>query len=145
MRVSIVRAVGAGVLLLALTAPTVAAVGRVAITLDSNFVTGVETFTANGPFCDSGTAETPWIFFAGSDHSRAGSFHLAKILTCDGGSGTLTIRVDAATVFGSPIDQGGWSVESGTGDYAGASGGGMLLGNYYDEGVVDHYTGVLQD
>jgi hypothetical protein len=41
---------------------------------------------------------------------------------------TLTIKVNAATVVGSPTDQGGWSVVVGTGAYGGMHGGGNLIG-----------------
>jgi hypothetical protein len=74
----------------------------------------------------------------------AGSFHLTKTLVCTDGSGTFTIRVHAATVFGSPTDQGGWSVVGGTGDYAGLRGGGNLVGTYVPNGIIDVYTGVVQ-
>lgn len=137
---------GAGLLALAVAAPAAAGSGRVAITLDANFATELETFTATGQFCPAGTAETPGIFFAG--RGRAATFHLFKVLTCADRSGTLTIRVDAATIDGAPGDQGGWSVVEGTGAWAGAGGGGRLVGTYYDNGggdagVVDVYTGAI--
>jgi hypothetical protein len=141
VRVPIVRIVAAGLLALALAAPASAASGRVEITLDANFATRVETFTAEGAFCQAGTAFTPGVRFAG--RGRAQTFHLHKILTCADGSGTLTILVNASTIAGSPTDQGGWSVVSGTGDWASTRGGGSLLGVYYPDGVIDHYAGRL--
>jgi hypothetical protein len=104
------------------------------------------TFTATGSvICDSGTATTDFDHFGGSGHSRAGPFHLTKTLVCADGSGTFTIVVNAATVFGSPGDQGGWAVLSGTGDYAGLNGGGRLVGTYVPDGIIDQYTGVLRN
>ena len=146
MRVPIVRLAAAGLLALAVAAPATAGSGRVEITLDANFVTRLETFTADGAFCDAGTAFTPGVRFAG--RGRAVTFHLEKTLTCADGSGTLTIFVNASTIAGSPTDQGGWSVVSGTGAYASTRGGGSLLGEYYPDGVtpdgvIDHYTGRL--
>lgn len=137
---------GAALLALAVAAPAAAGSGRVEITLDANFGTGIEAFTATGAFCPAGTAETPAIFFAG--RGRAATFHLFKVLTCANGSGELTIRVDAATIAGAPGDQGGWSVVDGTGAWEGAGGGGRLAGTYYDNGgddagVVDVYTGSI--
>jgi hypothetical protein len=145
-RTTLAGLAGAALLALALAAPAAAGSGRVEITLDANFTTRVETFTAEGAFCRAGTATTPGIFFAG--RGRASTFHLFKTLTCTDGSGTLTIRVNAATIAGAPGDQGGWSVVEGTGRWAGAGGGGRLVGTYYDNGggdagVVDVYTGAI--
>ena len=129
-----------GVLLIALAAPVQAA-GAAPTTIRLEAVDTTETFTTTGPLCASGTAESFDFHFGGSDDSHAGSFHLKKTLTCDDGSGSFTIRVNAATVFGSPTDQGGWSVEGGTGAYAGLHGGGSLVGTYTDTGIIDMYTG----
>jgi len=51
--------------------------------------------------------------------------------------------VNAATVFGSPDDQGGWAVLSGTGAYATLHGGGNVVGTYVADGIIDVYTGSL--
>lgn len=141
MRVPFLRPAAAGLLLLAIAAPSASAGNGAAITLDANFTTGVETFTAVG-FCPSGTATTSNLSIVGG---RGGStFHLDKTLACADGSGTLTIHVDAATANGTAgRDQGGWSVVGGTGDWSGASGGGRLVGDYVPSGVIDHYTGSL--
>jgi hypothetical protein len=141
MRVPFVRPAMAGILLLALAAPAASASSGVEIVIDNNFVTGVETFTAVG-FCPSGTSVSSDLRVDGG--GNAATFHLQKTLTCDDGSGTLTIRVDAATHDSSPQDQGGWSVVGGTGAYAGANGGGNVVGYYNPVGVEDHYTGALQ-
>ena len=63
---------------------------------------------------------------------------------CDDDSGSFTIEVNAAVVFGSPQDQGGWAVLDGTGDYATLSGGGNLVGTYVPDGIIDVYTGSLR-
>ena len=135
-------ALAAGAILALLAINPVAAAGatRVSITLDS-FAT--ETFTTTGGIlCASGTATSDFHKFAGGP--VAGSFHLTKTLVCgDNPEDTFTIRVDAATVFGSPTDQGGWSVAGGTGAYAGLSGGGNLVGTYVDGGIIDLYTGIV--
>jgi hypothetical protein len=132
----------AGLLLLGVPGGAVAGNNTV-ITLES-LSTG-ETFTATGGVvCPEGTATTDFKKFGGSGQSRAGSFHLTKTLDCADGSGSFTIVVNAATVFGSPGDQGGWAVLSGTDDYATLSGGGRLVGTYVEDGIVDTYTGSLQ-
>jgi hypothetical protein len=135
-----IRAVAAAVILLAIVAPTtLAASGSTTITLNS-FAT--ETFTATGGVvCPSGTATTDFHKFGGGP--VAGSFHLTKTLVCTDGSGSFTIVVNAATVFGSPDDQGGWAVLSGTGAYATLHGGGNVVGTYVADGIIDVYTGSL--
>src|SRR4029078_10370664 len=132
-------AVGALLALLAISPAAAAGGARVSITINA---LAVETFTTTGgALCPWGTATTDFGHFGGSANSRAGSFHLTKELTCGDGTGTFTIRVHAATLFGSPTDQGGWSVAGGTGDYANLSGGGSLVGTYVDGGIIDLYTG----
>jgi len=123
---------------------TVSAAGAVptVITVDNNDTLGTGTFwTTGGALCPSGTASNFFENFGGSGHSRAGTFHGYKVLTCDDNSGTFSITYDASTVFGSPTDQGGWHLYDGTGAYAGYSGGGNLVGTYYSDGIVDSYTG----
>jgi hypothetical protein len=111
------------------------------IRIDLHVVFGSsETFSATG-ICPSGTAQSFGFHQAGQ--GRATTFHLYKTLTCDDGSGTLTIRVEAGLVFGSPGTVGGWSVVNGTGDYADAHGGGMIVGTSFDGGIEDAYTGML--
>lgn len=125
-----------------LPATVAASQGPVSITLNANFGTGDETFTATGAFCAAGSAETSDLAIVGG--GRGLSFHLVKTLTCDDGSGTLTISVNAATHAGQPGDQGGWAVMSGTRSWSHAAGGGALAGSYYPGGVIDLYTGYLR-
>ena len=124
-------------LLLALPAAVTAATATT-ITLDGN--DAGETFTTTGGvLCESGTAETFGFQFAGGP--RTGTFHLFKTLTCDDGSGTFTIGVEAKVIFGAPTDSGGWWVVGGTDDYSTLRGGGSLVGTYYEGGIIDVYTG----
>ncbi|HEY3164974.1 MAG TPA: hypothetical protein VGJ71_11470 [Candidatus Limnocylindrales bacterium] len=117
----------------------VSAAGKTVITVNS-FAN--ETFTATGGVvCPSGTATTDFKGFGGGP--VAGSFHLTKTLVCADASGSFTIEVNAATVFGSPTDQGGWAVLSGTGAYGTLRGGGNLVGTYVPDGIIDVYTGSL--
>lgn len=121
--------------LLLLTAqPVTAAAEPVTINLHAVFEPSDETFTATG-FCPEGSAETIGFRFAGR------TFHLFKELTCDDGSGTLIIRVEANLTWYGTI--GGWNVVGGTGDYAGVRGGGQLVGFGFDGGIDDVYTGRL--
>jgi hypothetical protein len=138
----IVRGFGSlllGAALVVTFAGPVSAAGATATTIRVD-VGATETFTTTGgALCPSGTAASFDFRFGGGP--RAGSFHLTKTLTCDDHSGSFTIEVDAAVVFGSPTDQGGWSVADGTGAYDGLRGGGSLVGTYTDTGIIDLYTG----
>lgn len=146
MATRIARAGIAAILALGLAAPGIAAArtgGLVQITLDVNFLTdGTETFTAEGAFCASGTATTDDLWVVGNG-AHGLSFHVVKTLTCANGTDSITIEVDAATHRSSGGDQGGWSVKGGIGAYAGATGGGVIVGVYDDSGVIDVYTGRL--
>jgi hypothetical protein len=117
------------------------------ITLNSVFG-GVETFTATGGVvCDSGTAVTDPIYFAGGGRQGRGvfTFHLVKTLTCDDGSGTFKLLIDAAASPNSGGTVGGFAAGQGTGDYVGLRGGGSLVGTGFPDGsgITDVYTGRL--
>lgn len=132
---------GAAILAAVVLSAPVSASAAEPVEIDLHVVFGgSETFDATG-FCPSGTAESFGFHQAG--RGRATTFHLFKTLTCDDGSGTLTIRVEASLVFGTPGTTGGWSVVDGTGEYAGTRGGGMIVGTNFDGGIDDHYTGRL--
>ena len=135
-----VAATATALLLLIVAVGTAAAATRTTITLAS--LASGETFTTTGgALCPSGTATTDFHHLGGRD--VAGTFHLTKTLVCADGSGSFTIRVNAATVFGSPTDQGGWSVVGGDGAYAHLHGGGSLVGTYVPNGIIDLYKGVV--
>jgi hypothetical protein len=139
MRRTITTFIGTSLLALAVAAPASAAATPVRIDLHVDFEAG-ETFTAEG-FCPSGEAESFGHHIVGA--GRAATFHLFKTLTCDDGSGTLTIRVEASGVFGMPGTIGGWNVVAGTGDYEGVRGGGHIVGIGFEGGIDDLYTGRL--
>ena len=129
----------ATVFALAVAAPVYAA-GATATTIRIVGVNGVETFTTTGGvLCPAGTATTQFGHFGGGP--VAGSFHGVKTLECANGSGSFRITFNAATVFGSPQDQGGWRVVDGTGTYETLRGGGNLVGTFIPDGIVDLYTG----
>ena len=136
-----------GMLLGLLVAPVASAAAppTTVLTIDVLFEGG-ETFTATGGvICDSGTAVTDPVFVAGFGRMGlgVGTFHLIKTLTCDDGSGTFQILVNAATAPSSPGTLGGFVVVGGTGDYAGLRGAGSLVGTGKDGGITDVYTGML--
>ena len=144
MRIIAIRALGTAILVAAAAVAPAAAAGSVQIVVDVNTVSGTEAFSATGGFCPAGTAVSHDFRSTGRGENHAFTFHLEKTLTCADGSGTLTIRINAAVTDGAPTDQGGWSVASGTGAWAHASGGGNLVGTYVPTGIVDRYIGVLR-
>lgn len=136
-----------GMLLALLVAPVASAAAppTTVLTIDVLFE-GPETFTATGGvICDSGTAVTESAFVAGFGRMGrgVGTFHLVKTLTCDDGSGTFKILVNAVTAPSSPGTLGGFAAGGGTGDYAGLHGAGSLVGTAKDGGIIDVYTGRL--
>jgi hypothetical protein len=138
-----------GLLATLLAAPTASAAPAITtITIDVDFNSG-EVFTATGGVvCDSGVAVTDPFFAAGGGRQGRGvfTFHLIKTLTCDDGSGSFTIGVDAATAPPSPGTIGSFVVIGGTGDYSGLRGAGSLLGTSESETeIVDVYTGRLSN
>ena len=139
MRHRVTRSLVAAALLALLTAAAASATAtNVTIDIHVDFEEG-ETFTASG-ICPSGEAFSYGHHVTGN--GRATVFHLYKDLVCENGS-TITIRLHASSVFGKGGTIGGWTVVSGTGDYAGIRGGGHIVGIAFDGGVDDHYTGTL--
>ncbi|HEX5829039.1 MAG TPA: hypothetical protein VFY23_16050 [Candidatus Limnocylindrales bacterium] len=128
--------IGAMTALLAVAGPVSAGDGKVVITLDVNFARGSETFTATGAFCPRGSAVTTSVETTGRP-----VFHVEKTFTCKDRSGTLSIALDAVSTWTGT--QGGWTVTGGTGAYAGASGGGQVVGVGTSSGILDTYTGTI--
>jgi hypothetical protein len=128
-----------------LVAPTASAAAPPTTTIQIDIVFGVsEDFTTTGGvLCPSGTAVTDPVFAAGFGRMGrgAGTFHLIKTLTCDDGSGTFQIKVNAGPTPTGTI--GSFAVMGGTGAYEGLNGGGMLVGTATDVGITDLYTGRL--
>jgi hypothetical protein len=142
--------VGAALLLVGLATGGALARDTAIITIAIDLDTGVETFTSDSALlCPSGVATTDFERGAGN-FQTAGSFHLTKLLTCDDGSGSFVIRVDAASNFRvGDGTTGGWSVVpgSGTGDYVGLRGGGSIVGVNSDAppiDLTDFYFGTLR-
>ena len=109
----------------------------------------METFTATGGVvCESGTAVTDPVFVAGFGRQGrgAGTFHLVKTLTCDDGSGTFKLLVNAGASPTTSGTIGGFAAGRGTGAYVGLHGGGSLVGTFYPDGsgITDIYTGRLK-
>ena len=117
------------------------------ITIEVVFDVSEEFTTTGGVLCESGTAVTDPVFgnFGGRKNRGVFTFHLTKTLTCDDGSGTFKLLVNASTSPNSPGTIGGFAAGFGTGDYDGLHGGGSLIGTAYPDGsgLTDVYTGML--
>ena len=113
----------------------------ISITLDVHFDPESEVITAQTNFCD-GTAESDaWISGGGRNEGGSLAFHVYRVFTCADGVSSLTIELDAAVTRPHGGTSGGWRVIAGTGDYAGATGGGSIVGVFTETGIIDQYEG----
>jgi hypothetical protein len=134
----------AGVAALALAAPVGASAATpISVTLDVNFGTGVEVITDQTNFCEGSAQSTAWISGGGRNGGGTLVFHVGKVFTCTDGSGTLSIELNAPNNRGQGGTTGGWTVVGGTGDYAGARGGGSIMGAGTQTGILDQYEGTI--
>lgn len=123
-------------------------VERVTITAVDTFGEPVGTFTADGDaICESGTVALVGDTTV-TERPRMLTFDLVKRFTCDDGSGSFDVHIQARWSPCEPTDQGLWTIVAGTGVYAGASGHGRLVGTYFpaacaESGIVDVLTGVV--
>jgi len=125
----------------ALAAPPTA----VTFTVEEQFEPPSGTFTSDGSVvCASGTTSNN-TFGTGFQSNRGVIFHVRKTITCDDGSGTFTLQLQARAGFDvGDMTFGPWIVLSGTGDYAGLRGQGTVTGTSVPGGVIDLYEGWLQ-
>ncbi len=128
---------------------------RISITIptffDGSYTSG--EFSATGPavesglFCNTGRSVDIWgTFNHGFQSYQVNNYLGRKLLTCDDGSGTITIQVEARAVVNASEDEGQWVVLEGTGRYQDIQGSGGLWGAYiFDHGnkigITDHYSG----
>jgi hypothetical protein len=119
------------------------------ITEQVNFATGVNTFTATGPLCPSGTFEDTVATFAGVRSGQPKvNLLITTVYTCDDGSGTfdmlkhvfITVNPDGSFSNTGPVQ-----ILGGTGAYAGLIGHGVDNGTGSGDTAVGQITGwVLQ-
>jgi hypothetical protein len=101
-------------------------------------------FTSDGSVvCASGTTSND-TFGSGFQSDRGVIFHVRKTITCDDGSGTFILQIQARAGFNvGDMAFGPWTVVSGTGDYANLQGRGTVTGTPLAGGVSDLYVGWL--
>ena len=135
-------------LVLGISALPAAAATVVDATIDVHSVFGEPgTFTADSDvLCGEGTTSDVTRV---TGRGRTLTIHNLKTFTCQDGSGTFTLRLEAQVKPCDSTDQGAWSVAGGTGDYERLRGAGNLVGTYFPndacdaEGIDDHLTGTL--
>ena len=115
----------------------------VTIAVDTIFVTGnVDKFTSTGGVvCASGEVTTPWILFAGGQSGTHGQLLVAKHFVCPDGTfdAHLRVRLD----FETGETEGTWSIVGGDGAYKRLHGGGRIVGDPTETGILDQYGGKL--
>ncbi len=144
----IVSLIAGGVLLASLgAAPVVAATGsQVTITAVHTFSDGQASFTASGGgLCPSGTVTVPRNIMT-QGRSQHVNFIVRQVFTCDAGGGFTTedaffVQIEAHATVGIPDDGGPWQIMGGEGAFADLRGTGILVGNGFEGGVIDHLYG----
>jgi len=103
-------------------------------------------FTSDGSVvCAKGTTSN-LTFASGFQSDRGLIFHVRKTITCDDGSGTFTLQLQARIGFNVGGQTfGPWVVLNGTGDYVGLTGRGTVTGTQSPGAVEDSYVGWLSN
>ena len=101
-------------------------------------------FTSDGSVvCPSGTTSNN-TFGSGFQSDRGVIFHVRKTITCDDGTGTFILQLQARLGFNvGDMTFGPWVVLSGTGRYESLHGAGTVTGTQTEGGVSDTYVGWL--
>ena len=130
--------------LLVLVPPAVAQPRPASFTVVEQFEQESGVFTSDGSIvCASGTTSNE-TFGSGFQSDRGVIFHVRKTITCDDGSGSFTLQLQARAGFNvGDMTSGPWVVLRGTGDYATLRGQGTVTGTFTPGGVIDAYTGWL--
>ena len=93
--------------------------------------------------CPSGTTSNN-TFASGFQSDRGLIFHVRKTITCNDGTGTFILQIQARLGFNvGDMTFGPWVVLSGTGRYANLHGAGTVTGTQTEGGVSDFYVGWL--
>jgi hypothetical protein len=107
-----------------------------------------------GPFTATGQAvDRGWVCPSGNTQdfgtvaipfTGGAVFRADKVFTCQDGSGTFTLRVEATVITQPFSDVGTWMVVGGTGGYVNLGGAGELVGiNPTPTSVLDIFTGAV--
>src|SRR5215207_5586042 len=102
-------------------------------TVETDFAVDTGLFSSDGSIvCASGTTADSDFHANGFESERGITFHDRKTISCDDGSGTFELSIQARTGFnvGDDGTVGSWVVVSGTGDYVNLHGRGAITGTY---------------
>jgi hypothetical protein len=119
---------------------------KVTFTVAEQFDPPSGVFTSDGSVvCAKGTTSN-LTFASGFQSERGLIFHVRKTITCNDGSGTFTLQLQARAGFNvGDMTFGPWVVLSGTGDYVGLHGQGTVTGIQAPNAVTDTYVGWLSN
>ena len=117
-------------------------------TVEEQFDLDSGVFSSDGSIvCMSGTTTNSDFHANGFQSERGITLHDRKTITCNDGSGTFELSIQARTGFqvGDGGTAGSWVVLSGTGDYANLRGQGTLTGTYTADflGIDEVYSGYV--
>ena len=117
---------------------------RTTFTVVEQFDPGTGVFASDGSVvCASGTTSND-TSGSGFQSDRGGIFHVRKTITCNDGSGTFTLLIQARVGLNvGNMAFGPWVVLSGTGDYVDLHGRGTVTGSPLPGGISDLYVGWL--
>jgi hypothetical protein len=130
--------------LLATTGPAAASAPQpVTITVLTGFDEIPDPFDATGDIvCDEGVVSNTFSLFTGWQSDTHAQILVGKHFVCSDGTFDILLRVKLS--FATQDTAGTWSVQSGTGAYAGLHGTGMITGdNMGEESILDVFTGSM--
>ena len=116
------------------------------ITEQVNFATGVNTFTATGPLCPSGTFVDTVVTLAGGQSGQPkANLLITTVYTCDDGSGTFDMLKHVFIAFNEEgsTSTGPVQILGGTGAYAGLIGHGVDNGTSTGPIAIGQITGFV--
>lgn len=130
--------------LLATAAPVAASPPQpVTITVLTGFDETPDPFDATGDIvCDEGVVSNTFSLFTGWQSNTHAQILVGKHFVCSDGTFDILLRVKLS--FATQDTAGTWSVQSGTGAYAGLHGTGTITGDSTgEESILDVFTGSM--
>ena len=130
--------------LLAIATPAAASPPQpVTISVLTGFDEIPDPFDATGDIvCDEGVVSNTFSLFTGWQSDTHAQILVGKHFVCSDGTFDILLRVKL--IFATQDTAGTWSVQSGTGAYAGLHGTGAITGdNMGEESILDVFTGSM--
>lgn len=111
------------------------------IVVDESLPVGTDGLVIDGNTCQDGTVATEPL--GDPRGTRVLRFDVLKTFDCGGGDG-FVIELSVVLFTETGVTLGNWSLGEGTGEFAGATGNGVLYGTPDAEGIDDTYIGLLR-